>query len=668
MGKKTSIWELVLKTTGVSEKLAKVSGMSDVVSNKFTKTQDRINQVRLGFKQMANEIPGLNQALNLLTNPMALTAAGLLLITTTSISATKAAAEFQHQFLELKQLNLDKPKEELSALNALVLDTAWNTGIAPKQMAKGYYDLQSATGMYGKAAEGVLTKIGEFSHVTKANFDDLVNSVGKASGMFGLDAQNIDDYLASMAKTVQLGITTYDELASVQADYLGAAASAGQGFDEANKMFAAMTKVSKSAQEGATLTKTAFKGLIDPRVQQGLQQWGVSMFDAQGKMIGLDDITVQLADKLAGMSDQDFSNFMGDVGGPEGMQAYLSAIKNNASDVLNAFDQFDKVDFDINKAIENAHGDFETLKNMVSNRFQVVMVQLGQVILPSVVRAMQWLLDVQSKAMGWWGENGGLIMDAISGIWSVFKLLFNILKPLVVVVGVLTAAIWLMSTPIVWIPLAIMAVVGAVSVLWNRFEGFRGTVLGLWEVLKGLGTMIKEYLLVRFTELLNGVTGIFSALWKAMNGDLKGAVATGKEAVLDLVGADSKKVIYDGAKEIGTNFQNGFNEGKSQVQSHLAAGEEKTAGSSSMSVQSLFTGGTNDSETQSTAQDEKLAKGLTTVSGGGKTVRDVRVTIGKLVESITVRADNVKEGAEDIRDIIQEELIKAMQGYEMATN
>lgn len=694
MSKSKSIWELVVKAVGVEEKLSKITGLSDKMSERITGAQDKVERftgaIKKGFNEAASEIPGLEKAMKLVKNPIAAVVSVVGSLGIAFLRATNTASEFEHQFLELRQLNLEKPKKELDELNSLVLDTAWNAGISSVQMAKGYFDMQSATGQYGEELDEILTKTGQFSHATKANFDDLVNSIGKSTGMFGLNKDNIDDYLGSMAKTVTMGITTYDELAQVQADYLGAASMAGQGFDEGNKMFAAMTKVSKSAQEGATLTKTAFKGLIDPAVQKGLKDWGVSIFDAQGQMLGLDEITAKLAPKLSSMSDEDFSKFMGDVGGPDGMQTFLGLIKNNADEVLNTFEKFDNVQFDLDKALANAKGDPQALKNMVSNRMNVILTKLGKVFLPMVIKGLQWLLEVQSKVMGWWAENSAWIMDGIAGIGMAFNIIWLMVKPLVkglgavaVVMLAVAAATWLMASPVTMVILGIMALSAGISILWNRSEKFRGMVLGLKEVLLGLGSTIKDYVLTRIKELISGVSGIFGAIWKAVNGDWEGAMNAGKDALKDFAGADSEKIANEGGKKIGENFQKGYNDGVSQVKMNLGreSGAVKKITNSdyqnmlgvngfgktkSSTVADLFNGTAPGGD--ATNVDTKITEGLNTVSGGGKEVRNVTVTIGKLVENINLHASNVKEGAADIRDIIQEEIIKAVQGFETAVN
>ncbi len=62
----------------------------------------------------------------------------------------------------------------------------------------------------------------------------------------------------------------------------------------------------------------------------------------------------------------------------------------------------------------------------------------------------------------------------------------------------------------------------------------------------------------------------------------------------------------------------------------------------------------------------KLQTGIDTISSGGKNVRNVNVTIHKLVESLIVKADTVKESGRDIEKHIEEYLVRAVQGSELA--
>ncbi|CAA0260508.1 phage tail tape measure protein [Tenacibaculum maritimum] len=680
MGQKKSIWRLIMKATGVESKLSKINGLADKVSNKFANAQDKINRFTLGVKEAASEIPYLGRGIELATNPIVAMGGALLFTIGVMGKAVNTAGEFNYQFLELQQLNLDKSVSEIDRLNRAVLDTAFSAGMNATKTAEAYYNLQSSTGKYGAEIDKTVVKLGNFSTVTKANFEALVNGAGKAIKIFKLSSEDMDSFLASSAKTVQMGVTTFDQLANVQVDYFGGAAAAGQGFDEANKLFAALTIAAKSPQEAATLTKTAFQGLIDPNVQKGLAKYGINLFDASGKMKKLDLITKNLVDRLKTMSDQQFSKFMGEVGGPEGLKTVLNTAKSNGEALLDTFKKFDNTKFDIDKALKNANGDFQTLKNLVGNRINVIMVRLGQQILPTIVRGLQWFNEKLITISTWFQANKGIILDTLEGIgygllayagyWAIVNFSMMLTTGITALV---TAGQWLLNValsanPIGIIIIAVVALVTAFTLLWKRSETFRGTITGLWESLKTFGTVIKEFVIMRLKQMLKGISGIGKALMLFFKGDWKKAWEAGKEAAGNLTGLNSETLAKakESGKKLKASFAKGYDSGASKVKAHLANDNTEKQGSKQSVLGKVFGSRNSGAGTGSQARSPKLTSGINSISGGGKSVRNVKVTIQKLVEEINIHSQDVKEGTSEIRDIIQEELIKALQGYEIA--
>ncbi len=66
--------------------------------------------------------------------------------------------------------------------------------------------------------------------------------------------------------------------------------------------------------------------------------------------------------------------------------------------------------------------------------------------------------------------------------------------------------------------------------------------------------------------------------------------------------------------------------------------------------------------------DEVGKKGLEAVSGGGARVRNINVTITKIMDDVNIVAATVKEGAAELRQIIIEEMTRAINGFEQAIN
>ena len=137
-----------------SAKMTLLMDMSDKLYNnklmkmqrKFTKTTDKMKAKFSGF---TNEIPGAGRAMDLLTNKWVLLGAGVAGMGLLMGKAVKSAERFDSAFLNIRQLNMDKPAAELDSYRSKIRDAAFDIGSNLKDSTDAMYDLQSATGVYG---------------------------------------------------------------------------------------------------------------------------------------------------------------------------------------------------------------------------------------------------------------------------------------------------------------------------------------------------------------------------------------------------------------------------------------------------------------------------------------------------------------------------------------
>lgn len=371
---------------------------------KFTKVKDKmmggVKKLKMrfvnAFQAMRDEIPLFGRAMDLLGNPYALIIAGVVALTAALGKGFVEAKKFNHEFLQVKQLNLDKSSSQLSQYKEQIRDAAFEVGTGLQDSTKAFYDLQSATGVYGKGAVEIFKKVGRFSISTGASLEDSMNATTKAMKAFNLQLGDIDNLLESNAKTVQTGITTFDELAKVQTQFGGAAGNIGQSVETANKLFASFTAIGGSASEAATLTKTFFQGLAQ-RGKQIEKYLNIKVFDEKGNFKQADQILKDIADRFSNLSQQQVADLIAKIGGPDGLNQMLFKMKGNAGDVINTFDSFDGSKFNLSAALKNAKGDVTILGKIVKNKFNIIMSKLGTKILPIVARGLEWSERVLDK-------------------------------------------------------------------------------------------------------------------------------------------------------------------------------------------------------------------------------------------------------------------------------
>lgn len=347
------------------------------------------------FSQLSSQIPALGEGVAMLANPYA-AAATAAVVAVTAIAkglhaATMAASEYNREFSKIANLNLDKTRSQIAELKKEVLNTTFDSGKNTAQITQAYYDVQSITGKYGAEVDKIIKKTGRFSTAVGSEFNQQVTSAATAMDIFKLRADQLDSVLTSSAKTVQVGKVNFEELARVQVDYLGPAAAANQTIDEANKLFAVFSKRTKSAEEGATLTKGALQDLFKARSLEAFKTLKVDVFDAKGQAKDLTTIITDLNKVLAGADDRQISKVVELFGGNEGLQALVRETATNGRQLLGTFKQFEEVKFDTNEAYKNAKNDISSLWQEMKNKLNVVMIELGQDLLPDVVKIMKIL-------------------------------------------------------------------------------------------------------------------------------------------------------------------------------------------------------------------------------------------------------------------------------------
>uniref|UniRef100_UPI0039A52334 phage tail tape measure protein n=1 Tax=Ornithobacterium rhinotracheale TaxID=28251 RepID=UPI0039A52334 len=465
------------KLTLLIELADKLSDKLGKIENKLANFQGRVQKRLNNLSEKISKKLGMSTT-SLKRGLMVGASAGMAALGTLAVKGVNAAAKFDEAFMPIRQLNLDKSKGTLDEYRAKIREATYEVGTNLTDSTNAIYDLQSATGVFGDDAISIFKKVGKYSVATGANINDAMNSTTKAMKAFGLGVDDIDKLLESNAKTVQTGITTFDELARVQTEYAGAASSAGQGVDTANKIFAMFTSVAKNSDVGATMAKTFFQGM-GQQADKFKEILKVNVFDEKGSMRQADDILKDIAGKFKNMSDQQITEAINKIGGPEGLQGALAKVKTGADDMIATFEAFDSSKFNLDDALANAQGDFNKLKELFSNRLEVVMSKIGEAIIPHLLK----LFEVLNPALDWLNQN----MDWIIPVFGTFA----------GVLGAVTAAMWLLNSamftnPVGLIIAGVAALIALVVVAINKFNDWGAGILALLGPIGWLIIIIKK--------------------------------------------------------------------------------------------------------------------------------------------------------------------------------
>ncbi len=650
---------LELKDKLFNKKLQKVKANFNKTTNKMRGNMDKLKMSTLkGFKAMRDEVPLFGRAMSLLGNPYVLLAAGLLTVVTLFGKATMEAKSFEHSFLKIKNLNLDKSDKSLKRYNATVLDTAFQTGKGHQETAQGFYDLQSGLGIYGNEAKKVFSEVANYSTATGAKLDTSITSTIKGLKAFGLETADVTMLLKSNAKAVQTGIVDFDQLSKVQAQFGGSAGNIGQTIETANKIYAAFTGFSGSVAEASTNTKTFFDGLARSanKIEKVLD---IDVFDVEGNFRQADAILKDIGKRFGNLSEKQVADLITQIGGPDGLNKLLFQMKGNSEDVLKTFEAFDSSKFDLDKALKNAMGDVTILSDIVKNRFSVVMARLGQLILPAVAR----VLNSINNFLTWMWDKWDLLGDIIESVGITLMLYVGYLGALKAasflaaiasgglgsaLIGVQVSAIMagqaIMAIPIIgWI----LAAIAGLILLYKRWDKFRA-------VIKGVGAYIFEFW-SNFKEnaktIIGGVADMFVGLGKIIKGVLffdPSSVNAGvnqlKKGFNDIKGASSIQAGIDAYKdELKLSAEN---KAENKKQNRLLTNDNTK----------------NDDTTNSTTQD------INSVTQKASQPRSIVINIEALNKGgiNTSNTTLAHKSPEDIEEWFNEMMMRVVRGVELS--
>lgn len=189
-------------------------------------------------------------------------------------------------------------------------------------------------------------------------------------------------------------------------------------------------------------------------------------------------------------------------------------------------------------------------------------------------------LGVVSKAIG-------ILTSAFAvcrigyGLWLIkYGLFLAKLKIVKLWTTLVTAAQWkwnisLLANPITIVIAAIAALVIGIIWAWNKFEGFREVVLGCWEVIKGFGKLLKDFVIDRIKSIITGLGAMGRAISQLFKGQFSEAFESAKEGINELSGAATIQRTVTAFNEF--SIKNAWETGKEKGRQSWAASQSKKA-------------------------------------------------------------------------------------------
>lgn len=624
----------VNKIGGATTKLSDTfSSLREKIANCLP-TMDKLTERSFKFNQLNDMLSNLSSSLTRLSQPAA----------TFEIAMRKA------------NTMAGKGAEDYARLKDKIDELSASVPIARELLAEGLYQAIS-NGVPENNWIDYLNASARSSVGGVANLGEVVTVTSTLIKNYGLTwdkARTIQDKIQTTAKN---GVTSFEQLAHALPRVSGNAAELGVEIDELMGAFATLTGVSGNTNEVATQVSALMTSLVKPtnEATKMAKALGVEFNAGSIRAAGglapflsqLDEAVQRYSQRTGELKQTVYGNLFGSVEALKAITPLTGQLSDKFTDNITAMASSSGA---IDEAFSQMAGTTESWAQMMTNR----LAGVGDAIYGFMGRGLPVLQF--TVALG----------QTIGGLAPAVSFLGGVISKFGVVAKVATAIQWawnvaLTANPIGVVVMAVAALIGGIVLCWNKFAGFRAFLITMWDTIKQFGSILKDFVLDRITGIINGVGKLGKAIALLFKGKFSEAWSVAKEGAKDFTGITAATKALQSAKGVVSGIGDKYATTLEQERKKDAKKEEaKSEQSGATLLPTAMTtptmgssGGYGVSGSISSSQGKSS-------SSTGSGIKQVTITIDKLVESFTINTTNLREDIRKVKQIVADTLIEAV--------
>lgn len=486
-------------------------------------------------------------------------------------TAVETAGEF-NQTMNMVQAMSGASAQEIEKLRQKAIQVGGDTKFSANESAAALLELSKAGISNDDIINGVLDSTMKLATVGEMGLAESATVATNAMNTFGLSAQDTDSIVVALAGAANASTADVSSLAQGLGNCGAVANSVGWSINDVCGALALFEDNGIHGAEAGTQLKSMLMKLIDPSDQAAatMKQYGIEVYDSNGKMKSFGEIAEQLQTKLSGLSDEERNAALANIFGTYAVQGATIAF-NNGKDTI---DKYTKATYDANAAndmmnaamsdipgaLERMSGSIETMLMAIGNALAPVVIAVADFIgmladaftsLPAPVQTVIAAILAVIAAIGPLLLIGGTVLSMISTIMLAAQ------GGALAIVGSALATVG----PILGIVAAVAAVVAALvwfftqtelgREIWNGFvefitglwNGIVTTAQTVWTAVSTAATQAWETIcnavqvaLMFIGELINAAVQIITLPWQFLWQNFGGILTSAWEGITGFLG------------------------------------------------------------------------------------------------------------------------------------